>query len=193
MAFEPFKREYGVPQQDTAVDLERLRLGHSAGLRQIVSEVGGGTFAGGFLSLVSVRECVEDLGGWEAWLPTGSRLFGCSAFGFLMTTRGEDVWVIDTQYGEVVESDQTIQRFIETLATPGSRDEILRKPLFDLWNEMVGGVPPSSVLCPTPAIPLGGTWTVTSLSVMSLPVYLSFTGQMFSPDGGMPAEVRRLS
>jgi len=192
MKFESFVREYGTPKPDTAADLARLRLDHSAGLRELSTEVGAGVFGGGFISLMSVREAVDSLGGWERWLPAGARLFGCSAFGVLMTTTtGEDVWIVDTQYGQVVESDDTIEDFIGVLATPDCRETVLREPLFKLWNEVVGGLPPTSVLSPTPALPMGGRWSVDTLNIVTLAVYLSFTAQLFGPEGGTPVEVHR--
>lgn len=190
MAFEAFVKEYGAPKAGTSISLEELQLSHSAGLKLFASHVGGGVFAKGFISLVSVREKVSNLGGWEVWLPKGSRLFGCSAFGTLFTTTGNDAWITDTQYGEIVESDDTMEDFIDVLASPSARDDVLQKPFFDRWSSVAGELPPDSVLCPVPALPLGGSLSVDKLTTMSLPVYLSFTGQLFSPQGGMPATVR---
>lgn len=192
MSFEAFVQEFGRPRAGTGVALATLKLGHSKPLQAFVAEVGGGVFADGLISIASTREDVLELGGWQAWLPAGARLFGCGAFGFLLTTRGEDVWLVDTQYGQVIESDMSIPQLLTQLTDPGSRDEDLRAPLFNFWNRMTGPLDPKSVLCPTPAIPLGGQWSVETLSVMTLPVYLSFTGQLFAPGAGMPAEVRRL-
>lgn len=191
--FEAFTEQYGKPQENTSVGLERLGLEHSAGLKQFSAEVGGGIFANGLLSVLSVRERVDNLDRWQHWLPSGCRMFACSAFGFLMVTRGDDVWVVNTQYGEVMETDFSIQEAILQCISPTTREDIFRSRLFELWNQLAGPLPPDSVLSPTPAIPLGGTWTATTLSVMTLPVYLSFTGQLFAPDGGMPANVHRLA
>lgn len=190
--FEPFIQEFGSPRPGTAAGLDVLGLSDSDGLRLFADEVGGGIFAEGLVSLLSVRERVDDLGGWQHWLPPGSRLFGCLAFGFLMTTTGDDVWLVNTQYGEILESDLSIPEAIVQLTSPTAGEDILRSRLFRIWNEMGRSLPSDSVLCPTPAIALGGTWTATTLSIMTLPVYLSFTGQMFSPDGGMPARVHRV-
>jgi hypothetical protein len=192
MTFDPFVAQYGAPRAETAASLADLGLAHSAGLEEFSEKVGGGVFADGFLSILSVREKVDGLGGWEAWLPEGSRLFGCGAFGFLMATRGDDVWIVDTQYGQVIESDFTVPEFICELANAETRETHLRASVFDAWSRMAGPLDSRSVLSPTPAIALGGNWAAASLSVMSLPVYLSFTGQMFAPGAGMPAEVRRL-
>lgn len=192
MSFGAFEKEFGSAREGTAVALGTLGLEHSKSLADFVAQVGGGVFADGLLSVVSTRENVGDLGGWETWLPAGTRLFGCSAFGFLLTSRGEDVWLVDTQYGQIVESDMAIPDVLAELAGSEMREEYLRASLFKAWNRMAGPLDSKSVLCPTPAIPLGGQWSVEALSVMSLPVYLSFTGQMFSPGAGMPAEVRRL-
>ena len=192
MSFDAFAAEFGKPHAGTSVDLSALHLEASKPLQDFVATVGGGVFSDGLISVASVRESVSSLGGWEAWLPARTRLFGTSAFGFLLATRGEDVWLVDTQYGQVVESDMPITEVLEQFADPQTRDEYLRTPLFQLWNRMTGPLDSKSVLSPTPAIPMGGQWSVETLSVMTLPVYLAFTGQMFAPGAGMPAEVRRL-
>jgi len=191
--FEEFVQPYGRPQPDTGVEPASLGLDHSAGLKQFSAEVGGGIFADGLLSVLSVRERTPDLGGWQHWLPPNSRLFACSAFGFLMVTTGDDVWLVNTQYGEILETELSIREAILQCTVPTTRAEILRSRLFELWNQMAGPLPHDSVLSPTPAIALGGTWTVTTLSVMTLPVYLSFTAQIFAPGGGSPANVHRLA
>jgi hypothetical protein len=191
--FEAFTEHYGKPRESTAVGLESLGLEGSAGLKQFSTEVGGGVFADGLLSVLSVRERVANLDRWQDWLPPDSRLFACSAFGFLMVTRGDDVWVVNTQYGEVMETDFSIQEAIVQCTTPTTREDILRAPLFEIWKQMAGPLPSDSVLSPTPAIALGGAWTASTLSVMTLPVYLSFTGQLFARGGGMPANVHRLA
>jgi len=191
--FEEFIQQYGTPQPGTGVELASLGLAHSAGLKQFSAEVGGGSFADGLLSVLSMRERVSDLGGWEHWLPAGSRLFACSAFGFLMVTTGEDVWLVNTQYGEILETELSIPESLLQCTAPSTREEILQSRLFGLWSQMAGPLPHDSVLSPTPAIALGGTWTATTLSVMTLPVYLSFTGQLFAPGGGSPANVHRLA
>jgi hypothetical protein len=159
MAFEKFVAWFGAPRKSTAVDLSRLGLEHSAGLKRFVSDVGGGVFADGFLSVGSVREVVPNLGGWERWLPPGCRLFGCSAFGFLMFTRGEDVWIVDTQYGQVVESGLSIEETLDEIAEPEAREEN-HESLFKAWNQLAGSLPDTCVLSPTPAIALAGHWSV---------------------------------
>jgi hypothetical protein len=182
VAFETFTAEFGHAQPGTAADPAELGLAHSAGIAQFVDEVGGGVFSEGFLSLVSSREAIDGLEGWERWVPVGSRLFGCSAFGVLLTTRGDDVWVVDTQDGEVVESDVALVDVIDVLATPASRDEVMRFPLFREWRERGGALAPTEVLNPVPPLAFGGDWAVDRLSRVSLPVYLSITAQLFAPD-----------
>jgi len=186
MEYKSFVEVFGLPRHETSVDLSTLKLDHSPDLERFATEVGGGIFADGLLSLISIREQVLSLGGWEYWLPANARLFGCSGFGLLMATQGNDVWI------QVVESSFTIQEFIVELSTPDVRVEELREDLFKQWNRCTGPLPASSVLCPTPALALGGSWDVSTLSVMTCPVYLSFTGQLFAPDSEMPAEVQRL-
>jgi hypothetical protein len=190
--FEPILQQFGRPRAETASTIERLGLAHSGTLKQFVVEIGGGIFADGLFSVLSVREQVDDLGEWQDWLPPDARLFACSAFGFLFLTRGDDVWLVDTQYGEILEADCSLEEAILQFTQLTTQEEILRSSLFQIWNEMIGLLPSNSVLCPIPAIALGGTWTATTLSVMTLPIYLSFTGQIFTRDGGMPAQVHRL-
>src|SRR5215813_14203981 len=95
--YTPFKTAFGSPKPGTAADLQALGLASSTALREFSSQVGGGMFQRGLISVISLREQVPNLGGWERGLPDGLKLFASSAFGFLLLTRGEDVWIIDTQ------------------------------------------------------------------------------------------------
>lgn len=190
--FEQFLHAFGYPEVGSGVPLETIGLAHSETLRQFVDEVGSGLFAGGFLSLVSKREQTEGFGGWEDWLPQGTRLFASTACGFLAFTKGEDLWLIDTQYGEIVESDFSLAEFIIDLCQTETR-EYLREPLFKEWQRLFVSLPFDSYICPVPAISLGGNWNLSSLQTMKAPIFLSFTGQLFSKGGDMPAEVRWLA
>lgn len=190
--WEAFVQVFGCPQAGSGVALEVVGLAHSATLRQFVGEVGSGVFTGGYLSLVSERETMASYGGWEEWLPAGARLFASTAFGFLAFTRGEDLWLLDTQYGEIVESDNSLAEFIIDLCQLETR-EYLREPLFEEWQRLFGSLPFDSYLCPVPALALGGSWELGGLQAMKTTIFLPFTGQLFAKDGGMPAEVRLLA
>lgn len=193
MLFEQFQKVYGKPKELTGVSVNSLGLSNSESLREFESEIGGGIFSDGLISLLSVREQVNTLCGWEKYLPDGMKLFGTSAFGFLMLTSGEDLYLIDTQYGEIVESDYSLKEFINSLGSIDIIQEIIKVAQFELWNTIGGKLKANEVLNPTPAIALGGTFEVIFLKPMSLEIYLSFTGGLFSIDGGMPAEVIRLA
>lgn len=186
--FEAFANKYQKPKANTGVSLEQLGLGESESLKHFMQEVGGGIFEGGFLSIVSVREQLLSYGGWEYWLPKEARLFASSAFGFLAFTQGEDLWLIDTQYGQVIESDCTLVEFINDLASEEAR-EMLQAELFNQRLRIGGSLNPEEFLCPVPMIPLGGVWDTISLQPMKNSIYLSLTGQLFQKDGDMPAEV----
>jgi len=192
-AYKNFKKVFGAPRAGSSIEPSRLRLDGSADLDAFAKEVGNGVFSDGLISIMSKRELVDGLGGWEAWLPKNARLFGSTAFGLLfITTTLEDVWLIDTQYGQVVESDFAVAEFIEEFADTETRETYLKPDLFDIWNKMVGHLPDDAVLSPTPMIPMAGDWAPSSLSAMSMSVYISITGQLFAPGAGMPAQVRRL-
>jgi len=190
--FEAFINSYEQPISDTTANLTKLGLIQSQSLQNFITEGGGGIYANGALSLLSVREEIDNLGGWEIWLPENSQLMGCSAFGTLFLTGGEDLWIIDTQYGQVIESDWPLAMFINSLAEQEQRDDFLHESLYKDWLALGQILPNTSVLCPTPALALGGQFDLISLSIMSLSVYLSFTAQLFEPNSDMPAEVRRL-
>lgn len=100
--------------------------------------------------------------------------------------------MIDTQYGEIVESDFSLAEFIIDLCQTETR-EYLREPLFKEWQSLFSSLSFDSYLCPVPAIPLGGNWNLSSLQTMKAPIFLSFTGQLFAKGGDMPAEVRWLA
>ena len=178
MDFSLFIASFGKPLPGTAVQPAALGLGHSKGLNEFYRQVGGGLFGNGLLSLVSVREQLGNLGGWESSLPEEIHLFGTSAFGLLMLSRGEDVWLVDTQMNDVFESEMPIDEFIIKLCDPEIREEHLRESLFQEWSRGVLTLDSKSILSPTPALALGGMWSREALSEMRLPEYLHFTAQL---------------
>ncbi|MDJ1471067.1 hypothetical protein QNI19_08395 [Cytophagaceae bacterium DM2B3-1] len=190
--FEPFAQVFGTPLSGTGVDLASLKLSHSVELLEFVTTIGSGCFSNGLVSIASQREQVSDLGGWEHWLPPSTYLFGSTCFGFLFCTSGNDLWLIDTHYGEIIESDFSITDFINDLAQTDVQGDILKRSFFRSWFTLSGRSVLDVVLSPTPAIPLGGSWDISTLSPMPMSLYLPFTGQMFSPESGMPATVHRL-
>jgi hypothetical protein len=192
--FSPFINEFGTPKASTGVAPAALGLEGFEELGQFAQDAGTGIFRDGLVSFCSTREIVDGLGAWSAWIPNSPRLFGSTAFGTLFVTSNQkDIWLIDTQYGQVVESDFTLTDFANAFADPEIRDEYLKPELFSVWQKMGGELPDDSVLVPTPMIPLGGNWAASSLSPSKLSVYISITGQLFAPGSGMPAEVRRLA
>lgn len=192
MLFEQFQKAFGKPKELTGLGIYNSELINSKSLRLFEREVGGGIFADGLISILSVREQVNSLGGWENYLPKGMKLFGTSVFGFLMLTSGEDLYLINTQYGEIVESDYSLMEFINDLGNIETMEEIINAPRFKLWKSVGIKLLPKQVLCPTPAITLDGTWDISALRPMNFELYLSFTGGLFSINGEMPAEVIRL-
>jgi hypothetical protein len=188
----PLRDAVGEPRPGTGVDAETLRVAHCSALRSFCAEGQGGVYCEGLVSIGSVREVVADLGGWQEWLPPGARLFGCSAFGLLMATQSDDVWIVDTQYGIVVETAYSVAEFLEALTSRDLRERWLRSQLFDEWlQRSADPLPSECVLIPTPALPLGGTWDVQHLAVVSLPVYLMLTANLFTATGADSVEVRR--
>jgi hypothetical protein len=182
---------FGRPQQETGA-LKSLGLEDSDSIREFDRDVGCGVFADGLLSVGSIRESDVDLCGWASWVPNDARLFASSAFGILYLTRGDDVWVVDTQEGVVVQSNLSIVELILQLTTPELIRGSLRGELFAQWIDRCGALPSRSVLCPTPALALGGSWAVESLAPVTLAVYLAFTSALFQPQGSVPVDVRML-
>ncbi len=190
--FDAFRRAFGAPAAGTGRSPAGLGLAASGGLAGFVAEVGGGLFRDGLLSVCSIREGDGSLAEWNAHLPAGARLFATGAFGFLFAAAGDAVWVVDPQHGEVVESDIPLRDIFDVLAEPATRERFLRESLFEDWRELHGGTLGTCILCPSPAPALGGDWSLTSLQAMSLPVYLSFTAQLFGNTPAGQVEVRRL-
>jgi len=190
--WQDFVHCFGYPAPGSAVDLQALGLEQNQTLRSFAAEVGLGTFADGLISIGSLRELGAQLCGWASWVPADSRLFGSTALGLLFLVSGDDdVWVIDAQEGIVVESDLSVAELLHQVTSGELLRGSLRASLFQAWNDRSGALPPESVLCPTPALPLGGTWSADTLARVSLPVYLAFTSSLFRPDGDTPVELRR--
>lgn len=172
---------YGAPISGSAGNLTTQGLDALPSIRNFASTVGAGVFADGLISVASVRECeLQSLFGWEQHLPTGARVFACSAFGTLFATLRDVVWVVDTQYGIVTESTETVLAFFGVLAESQTSEGLLRSALFREWLRRGGILPTDSVLCPRPALALGGEWHANALAPMSLPVYLLFTAGLFA-------------
>lgn len=183
---------FGAPAASTGVSAADLGLAHSDVIRGWTEAGDAGVYRSGLVSICSVRENGGDLGPWARYLPAGARLFASSAFGFLYVTTGEDLWVVDPQNGQVVESDVPLDELPDLLCDPGVREDFLREELFGIWSELSGEALGSQWLSPTPAIALGGDWTVASLRPSSSGVYLSFTAQLFDDHGPNAVEIRRL-
>jgi hypothetical protein len=167
--FGRFREIFGRPSEGTASTAARP---DSPELAAFVRDVGGGIFCGGLLSLVSVREEIESYGGWEQRLPDGARLFGMSAFGWLFfTSTGEDLWLVDTQENDVVDSRFSITEFIaDKLVEERTRAVYLMEPLWRSWG---GVLDTRRILAPAPAIALGGTWSKENLHPVSLVEFLA--------------------
>jgi hypothetical protein len=190
--FDAFRTAFGAPVTGSGRPPAALGLENAGGLADFVARVGAGRFRHGLLSVCSEREGDGGLGEWSDYLPAACRLFATGAFGFLFATRGEEVWVIDPHHGQVVESNIPLGELFDTLAEPGLREEFLKESLFADWLELGGEEPVEHILCPTPVPALGGNWSLASLRPMSLPVFLSFTAQLFDQQGKHRVEVRRL-
>eukprot|EP01137_Pigoraptor_chileana_P015150 Opistho-2@70736 len=78
-----FTQTFGPPLPDSAMSAEGLGLAASGTLRAAGQAHCTGVFQDGLLSVCSGRENGGDPGGWARFLPTGTRLFASSAFGFL--------------------------------------------------------------------------------------------------------------
>lgn len=101
----------------------------------------------------------------------------------------EAVWIVEPQYGIVVESAIPLGEFFDGLASSAVFDGRLRAPLLHQWLALGGALPAHCVLCPRPALALGGEWNAHALAVMLMPVYLLFTAGLFN--GDMPVTVER--
>ena len=175
--FELFAEKFGTPHEGTSASLVELALPPSADLETFGKEVGFGVFRGGLFSVVSTREKIPDLSGWERVLRANARLFASTAFGvFFFTTTGENVLVLETQYGSVVESNMGIGEVLNLYTDDAFRESELREPIFERFENQIA---PTSVLCPCPAIALGGQWDI--VQEMSLHEYLGFTAGLVMP------------
>jgi hypothetical protein len=190
--FKPFIDHFGAAAEGSELPLESFGLAKTATLKEFTEEVGGGIFASGLLSILSVREQVSSLGGWEKWIPAGCRLFASSGLGMLFLSSFEDLWLIDTQFGEVVESDMPLVHLLNGFSEEEMREGFMFESLFQAWVKRSGALESRQVLAPTPALALGGELELSSLEPVSMEVYLSMTAQLFSGEGDLRVDVRRL-
>ena len=178
--FESFAARFGQAEPGTSPGLQAFAVANDD-LRQFEHEVGTGRFAEGWVSVCSQRELCADYGGWERHLPAGARLVASSAFGFLLWWADNTVWLIDTQHGQVMASDLSLSEAILRFAEPEFVGAFLYPALWQAWREQ-SDVPlaASAVLCPVPALALGGSWPPKRWAQMTMSVYLSFTYQLFA-------------
>jgi hypothetical protein len=187
MAFEAFRQTYGEPAAGSAGP-PHTKLPHV--LEPLAGTDLPGVYADGFISVLSAREGDGALGGWSAHLPPGATLFGSSAFGALFVATDEELYIVDTQYGQVIEAEPDIADFLEIATGPDAREDIFREALFRQWLEIHEPLPPADVLAPTPYLPLGGSWALETLKPVKLAVYLGLTGQLFGPGTGLEIDYR---
>jgi Domain of unknown function (DUF1851) len=182
VAFDAVTQAYGKPKSGTAATAPK-------GVEAIVEAGLAGIYAGGSLSLASVRE-EAGLGPWSRWLPKGAQLFGTTGFGTLFVIAGEDLYLVDTQYGQVIDSEPDLEYFLDAASAKETREELFHEPLFQTWVELNDGLKPTDVLSPTPALPLGGDWVLDQLQPAHLRVYLELLAQCFGPEAGAEIEYR---
>ena len=181
MAFEAFKDAFGEPAAGSARRPDKL----PAVLEPLAGADLGGVYDDGFVSVLSEREGDGSLSAWSAHLPKGAYLFGSTAFAKLFVATDEELYIVDTQYGQVTEAEPDIEEFLEITAGADARSGILREDLFRQWVEINEPLAPTDVLAPTPYLPLGGSWAVETLKPAKLSVYLGLTGQLFGPGTGL--------
>jgi Domain of unknown function (DUF1851) len=188
VAFEPFTTAYGRPQPGTAADMGDV----PPAAQQLVDAGAAGIYGDGFLSLASVREAhAGGLGAWASLLPRGAQLFGSTCFGLLFVIVGDDdLYLVDTQYGQVIDSEPPLDVFLDTAASDVAREDLFRQPLFRQWVELNGPLARTQVLSPTPAPALGGDWALAGLQALHLATYLQLTAQFFGPGTGVAIEYR---
>jgi hypothetical protein len=184
--FEAFKEAYGEPAAGSAKAPAKL----PAVLEPLAGSGIGGVYDDGFISVLSEREGDGGLVGWSGHLPKGAYLFGSSAFGTLFVATDEEIYIVDTQYGQVIEAEPDIADFLEIATGHDARSDIFREALFRQWVEMNEPLAPTDVLAPTPYLPLGGTWALESLKPVNLQAYLGLTGQLFGPGTGLEIDYR---
>ena len=185
--YDKFIERYGDSRLDSGLGLVDFNLEQSEQLKSFVKNVGAGIFLNGFLSVLSKREqvvCNE----WEEWLPQGSKLFASSVFGLLLFTSGEDLWLVDSQYGQIIESDFTLEDFFNDTATTEAL-EMLRFDLFEYFTNLGGRLGEDEFLTPAPMCALGGDWDISTLIKMKSANYVAFTGQLFLKGSETPAEI----
>jgi hypothetical protein len=172
--FEPLRRAFGSPQPGTA---SAVGADEIPTLRQLHAEGVAGIYAGGLLSLLSRREELPELYGWEALVPEGARLIGSTAFGWLVLEAGQRISLVDAQTGEVLPVALSLGDFILELRQPQIREGLLREELFTKWRARGNALQPTEVVSPTPAIMLGGDWSIERLRPAPLAVVLAFNIQ----------------
>lgn len=190
--FQNFSETFGTPYPGSAVGLRELGLQTSDALKCFINPDLHGLFHHGLLSIASVREQSGDLGPWAQFVPHGTRLFASSAFGFLFTTSGSDLWVIDPIAGQVVESDIPLEELPDLLCDADVRHDFLKESLFQDWYSLNKMDLLNYWLCPTPVPAFGGSWSLNSLRKIDPIFFLSFTAQIFDPNGPNSISIRQL-
>jgi hypothetical protein len=179
MDIDAFVDAFGRPEKGTAAARDTV----PEPARILVDEGLAGIYGGGALSLASKREeAAGGLGAWEPYLPDGAELFGSSGLGILFVTEPEGITLVSTQYGNVLGTPVDMEGFLETTASLEAREDLFREPLFRQWVELNGALKPTDVLSVTPALALGGEWSLDKLQPAHIKVYLDLTAGLFGPN-----------
>jgi hypothetical protein len=179
MDIDAFVDAFGRPEKDTAAARDKV----PAAAQALLDEGLAGIYGGGALSLASKREqAAGGLGAWAPYLPDGAELFGSSGLGILFVTEPEGITLVSTQYGNVLGTPVDLEGFLGTTASREAREDLFREPLFRKWVELNGPLEPSDVLSLTPALALGGEWSLDKLQPAHIKVYLDLTAALFGPN-----------
>lgn len=192
MDLSRFEALFAAPQSGTSLAPSDMGLADSPAFAGADLMRCTGLFREGLLSVCSPRENGGALDAWGRYLPPGARLLASSAFGFLFVACGPGLWVVDPQAGQVVESDVPLAELFDLLCDPDLREDFLRESLFDDWRKLSDEPLVQHWLCPSPAIALGGNWSLASLVRMPTGPFLSFTAGLFEAEGPNAVEIRRL-
>lgn len=184
--YKAFSDAFGKPMEGTAA------MGETAGLPDLAAfadAIGGGVFAEGFLSVLSVRERACRPNPWLGPLPEGTFHVATSAFGCLLAADGKQAFAIDVLLGNVMRTELSIGDALLRLAEAESCDDMLNQPLFEQWREVTGGsLEADKVLIPAPLPVLGGELALDTIRPVDAAVAMSLTFQSY--DGRFGEQVR---
>lgn len=188
-AIEAFLDLYGRPAPRSGSATVAARLRELPSGKRLLEALTPGLYDEGFLSLASLREEVDDLEGWERFVPAGAFWYAASALGVLYIAAPDDrMWLVHSRAGSVMQTDFALDEAILKAATPSTANDLLLRPVFKAWPGDTQLLSKGEFLAPVP-ITVEDNWDIDRYEPVANRDYLRSSAALFQPPGSVSVNI----